>query len=390
MDLPFEIKTCISLLNSNHFECFVVGGAVRDALLNRDIHDYDLSTNAKPSEMHDVFKDYLVLDTGIKHGTITVVINHVHIEITTYRVETSYSDHRHPDEISFSNSLKEDCARRDLTINALAYHPTLGLQDYFHGVEDLKHHIIRTVGNPDERFNEDALRILRAIRFATQLNYVIDPLTSIAIMKHKDDLKLIAKERITEEFIKILSSEYPGKYLCEYKELFSVFIPNIYKLTQKQVSNIDSASNNLIVRLTLLAFYFGQEALNNLTLPNKTIATINLYIKYASLPYQTTYDLRYLLHVLGNDYIDYLSFKSSIDLSFDDALVQSKLDKIQNQHDCISLKQLAITGRDLQDLGITGPSIKETLESCLLKIMKDELSNTKKELLDYARTLNSL
>ncbi len=390
MDLPFEIKTCISLLNSNHFECFVVGGAVRDALLNRDIHDYDLSTNAKPSEMHDVFKDYLVLDTGIKHGTITVVINHVHIEITTYRVETSYSDHRHPDEVSFSNSLKEDCARRDLTINALAYHPTLGLQDYFHGVEDLKHHIIRTVGNPDERFNEDALRILRAIRFAAQLNYVIDPLTSIAIMKHKDDLKLIAKERITEEFIKILSSEYPGKYLYEYKELFSVFIPNINKLTQKQVSNIDSASNNLIVRLTLLAFYFGLEALNNLTLPNKTIATINLYIKCASLPYQSTYDLRYLLHVLGNDYRDYLSFKSSIDLSFDDALVQSKLDKIQNQHDCISLKQLAITGRDLQDLGITGPSIKETLESCLLKIMKDELSNTKKELLDYARKLNSL
>ncbi len=390
MDLPFEIKTCISLLNSNHFECFVVGGAVRDALLNRDIHDYDLSTNAKPSEMHDVFKDYLVLDTGIKHGTITVVINHVHIEITTYRVETSYSDHRHPDEVSFSNSLKEDCARRDLTINALAYHPTLGLQDYFHGVEDLKHHIIRTVGNPDERFNEDALRILRAIRFAAQLNYVIDPLTSIAIMKHKDDLKLIAKERITEEFIKILSSEYPGKYLYEYKELFSVFIPNINKLTQKQVSNIDSASNNLIVRLTLLAFYFGQEALNNLTLPNKTIATINLYIKYASLPYQTTYDLRYLLHVLGNDYINYLSFKSSIDLSFDDDLVQSKLDKIQNQHDCISLKQLAISGRDLQDLGITGPSIKETLESCLLEIMKDELSNTKKELLDYARKLNFL
>ncbi len=390
MDLPFEIKTCISLLNSNHFECFIVGGAVRDALLNRDIHDYDLSTNAKPSEMHDVFKDYLVLDTGIKHGTITVVINHIHIEITTYRVETSYRDHRHPDEVSFSNSLKEDCARRDLTINALAYHPTLGLQDYFHGVEDLKHHIIRTVGNPDERFNEDALRILRAIRFATQLNYVIDPLTSIAIMKHKEDLKLIAKERITEEFIKILSSEYSGKYLCEYKELFSVFIPNIYKLTQKQVSNIDSASNNLIVRLTLLAFYFGQEALNNLTLPNKTIATINLYIKYASLPYQTTYDLRYLLHVLGNDYINYLSFKSSIDLSFDDALVQSKLDKIQSKHDCISLKQLAISGRDLQDLGITGPSIKETLESCLLKIMKDELSNTKKELLDYARKLNSL
>ncbi len=390
MDLPFEIKTCISLLNSNHFECFVVGGAVRDALLNRDIHDYDLSTNAKPSEMHDVFKDYLVLDTGIKHGTITVVINHIHIEITTYRVETSYSDHRHPDEVSFSNNLKEDCARRDLTINALAYHPTLGLQDYFHGVEDLKHHIIRTVGNPDERFNEDALRILRAIRFATQLNYSIDSLTSIAILKHKDDLKLIAKERITEEFVKILSSEYPGKYLYEYKELFSVFILNINKLTQEQVSNIDSASNNLIVRLTLLAFYFGQEALNNLTLPNKTIATINLYIKYASLPYQTTYDLRYLLHVLGNDYINYLSFKSSIDLSFDDALVQSKLDKIQNQHDCISLKQLAISGRDLQDLGITGPSIKETLESCLLKIMKDELSNTKKELLDYARKLNSL
>lgn len=388
--LPVEIKTCIDLLNSNHFECFVVGGAVRDALLNRPVHDYDISTNAKPSDMHEVFKDYLVLDTGIKHGTVTVIINHVHIEVTTYRIETSYSDHRHPDKISFSNSLKEDCARRDLTINALAYHPDLGIQDFFHGIDDLNQHIVRTVGSPSERFNEDALRILRAIRFAAQLDFTINFSTTYAIMSHKEDLNLIAKERITEEFIKIMTSEKPGIYLYDYKELFAVFIPNMMSLTQNQATSIDTSKNNLIVRLSVLSFYLGIDSLKNLKLPNKTVSTINLFLKYANLPLNTTYDLRYLLYVLSETYNDYLSFKSIIEPTFNHKFIQHELTQIHQRNDCTSIKQLAITGKDLQDIGITGANIKETLVACLLKVMKEELTNNKKELLDYARKLNSL
>ena len=388
--LPDEIKTCIDLLNANHFECFVVGGAVRDAMLNRPVRDYDLSTNAKPNDMHKIFNQYLVLDTGIKHGTVTVIINHVHIEITTYRIETSYSDHRHPDKIAFSSSLKEDCARRDLTINALAYHPTLGLQDYFHGVDDLKHHIIRTVGDPIERFNEDALRILRAIRFAAQLDFKVDSNASNAIMSHKEDLNLIAKERITEEFIKIITSTKPGIYLYDYKELFDVFITNILSLTKKQATSIDTSINNLVVRLSILSFYLGIDSLNNLKLPNKTTSTIKLFLKYANLPLNSRYDLRYLLYVLSDTCNDYLSFKSIIDPTFNHELIQQELDKIHQRNDCTSIKELAITGKDLQDLGIHGSTIKETLEACLLKVIKEELTNTKKELLDYARKLNSL
>ncbi len=388
--LPDEIKTCIDLLNSNHFECFVVGGAVRDTLLNRPVHDYDISTNAKPSDMHKVFKDYLVLDTGIKHGTVTVIINHVHIEVTTYRIETSYSDHRHPDKISFSTSLKEDCARRDLTINALAYHPDLGIQDFFHGIDDLNHHIVRTVGSPSDRFNEDALRILRAIRFAAQLDFTIDSSTTYAIMSHKEDLKLIAKERITEEFIKIMTSEKPGIYLYDYKELFAVFIPNMMSLTQNQATSINTTKNNLIVRLSVLSFYRGTDSLKNLKLPNKTVSTINLFLKYANLSLNTTYDLRYLLYVLSDTCNNYLSFKSIIDPTFNHEFIQHELTQIHQKNDCTSIKQLAITGKDLQDININGSAIKETLVACLLKVMKEELTNNKKELLDYARKLNSL
>lgn len=385
--LPDEIKTCITLLNANHFECFVVGGAVRDALLHRENHDYDVSTNALPSQMHDVFKDYPVFDTGLKHGTVTVVINHVHIEITTYRIESNYSDHRHPDHVSFTSKLKDDCARRDLTINALAYHPTLGLQDFFFGIEDLNHHIIRTVGNPDERFHEDALRILRAIRFASQLDFRIDQVTSSSIISHANDLNYIAIERITEETNKIITSTCPGIIIYEYKTVFSVFLENMISISKEQCLSIDTSKNDLALRYAILGFYIGLDSIKNLRLPNQTMHIIQKLNTYANLPYDTSFDIRYLLYKLDENIEDYLEFKSIIDSNFDLSYIQKEIQNIQNHHECTSLKQLELTGKDLQHIGITGSSIKETLESCLLKVMHDELQNNKKELLDYARKL---
>lgn len=388
MCLPEEITTCIKLLNQNHYECFVVGGAVRDALLHRNIHDYDLSTNATPDEVHQVFHDYPVFDTGIQHGTVTVVINHIHIEITTYRKESNYSDHRHPDKITFTKSIQDDCARRDLTINAFAYHPDFGVQDFFHGLEDLHNKEINCVGNPDERFNEDALRILRALRFATELNFNISSSTARAIHQHKDDLKYIAIERITEEFNKILVSYNPGNTLYAFRDVLEVFIKDINILTKEDFLLLDTARNDLTLRYAVLFLKLNTNTLATLKLPNHTISDIKLLINHASLASNSIFDVRYLLYQLKDKYPIYLSFRKTVDSSFNLTNVQEMIKQIQLNHDCISLKQLAITGLDLQQIGLTGLKIKQALETCLLKVMKDELHNEKEELLSFCKSIN--
>lgn len=388
MCLPEEITTCIKLLNQNLYECFIVGGAVRDALLHRNIHDYDLSTNATPNEVHQVFQDYPVFDTGIQHGTVTVVINHIHIEITTYRKESNYSDHRHPDKITFTKNIQDDCARRDLTINAFAYHPDFGVQDFFHGLEDLHNKEINCVGNPDERFNEDALRILRALRFATELNFNISSSTAHAIHQHKNDLKYIAIERITEEFNKILVSYNPGNTLYAFRDVLEVFIKDINVLTKKDFLLLDTAKNDLVLRYAVLFLKLNTNTLVTLKLPNHTISDIKLLINHASLSSNSIFDVRYLLYQLKDKYPIYLSFRKTIDSSFNLTNVQDIIKQIQLNRDCISLKQLAITGLDLQQIGLTGSKIKQALETCLLKVMKDELHNEKEKLLSFCKSIN--
>ena len=204
MQFPSYVKTCMDLLTNSGYRCYIVGGAVRDSLLKREIFDYDLTTDALPDQMRFVFQHYKTIPTGIKHGTLTVVIENHPVEITTFRTDGTYQNHRHPSSITFTHSLKEDCARRDFTINALAYHPSTGICDFFGGQQDLKNQILRTVGNPNERFEEDALRILRALRFAAQLGFQIEPHTRQAIFAHAQDLFYISLERITEEFGKLI------------------------------------------------------------------------------------------------------------------------------------------------------------------------------------------
>ena len=357
-------------------------------MLHRNIHDYDLSTNATPNEVHQVFHDYPVFDTGIQHGTVTVVINHIHIEITTYRKESNYSDHRHPDKITFTKNIQDDCARRDLTINAFAYHPDFGVQDFFHGLEDLHNKEINCVGNPDERFNEDALRILRALRFATELNFNISSSTAHAIHQHKKDLKYIAIERITEEFNKILVSYNPGNTLYTFRDVLEVFIKDINVLIKEDFLLLDTAKNDLVLRYAVLFLKLNTNTLVTLKLPNHTISDIKLLINHASLPSNSIFDVRYLLYQLKDKYSIYLSFRKTIDSSFNLTAVEEMIEQIQQNHDCISLKQLTITGLDLQQIGLTGSKIKQALETCLLKVMKDELHNEKEELLSFCKSIN--
>ena len=204
MYLPDNVKKAISMLESEGFEAYAVGGCVRDSLLGKIPTDYDVTTSALPEETKQVFKNEHVIETGIKHGTVTVLIEHQPIEITTFRIDKDYSDNRHPEKVEFTRSLKEDLARRDFTVNALAYSEKTGIIDVFGGISDLEHGIIRTVGDADTRFSEDALRIMRALRFSSVLGVEIEEKTALSLHKNRGLLNNISEERLSSELNKLL------------------------------------------------------------------------------------------------------------------------------------------------------------------------------------------
>ena len=207
VEVPVDVKNIIETLEANGYEAFAVGGCVRDTLLLRVPGDWDITTSAKPEEVKALFSH--TIDTGIQHGTVTVMKNHVGYEVTTYRIDGEYEDARHPKEVIFTANLVEDLKRRDFTINAMAYNDRVGIVDEFCGMQDLEAKVIRCVGNPKERFSEDALRMLRAVRFAAQLGFTIDEETKDAIKELAPTLAKISKERIAVELVKILVSDHP-------------------------------------------------------------------------------------------------------------------------------------------------------------------------------------
>lgn len=220
-------ETAVTLLKSNGFEAFLIGGSVRDFIMDLPIGDIDITTNATPPQVKEVFKDFRVIETGIKHGTVTVLIDKEPLEITTYRSEGTYSDNRHPDSVEFSESLSDDVVRRDFTMNAIAYDFTEGFCDLVGGIDDINNKIIRCIGNAETRFREDALRILRALRFSSVLGFTIDENTKDAIHKCKDLLKNISAERIQVEFVKLICGKNAYTVLQEFSDVIAVFIPEI-------------------------------------------------------------------------------------------------------------------------------------------------------------------
>lgn len=209
--LPQGVEFVIYKLNKNNYEAFIVGGCVRDALLGIEPKDWDITTDALPDEIKDIFEK--TVDTGLKHGTVTVLTHNQAIEVTTFRIEGRYSDHRRPDKVIFTSSLEQDLERRDFTVNSIAYHPEKGIIDPFKGITDLKKSIIRAVGDADKRFEEDALRMLRALRFSVQLGFKIDTNTMNSIKNKNKLIDSISKERIRNELNNILLSANPSKFI---------------------------------------------------------------------------------------------------------------------------------------------------------------------------------
>ena len=259
ISMPGEVTTALNILNNNGFEAYIVGGCVRDSLLGVAPKDWDITTSAKPEEIIKCFKRYRTINTGLKHGTVTVVINRKQLEVTTYRIDGRYTDNRHPDSVLFTEKISHDLKRRDFTVNSLAYNQQ-GLIDLFGGAEDIKNKVIKCVGEPNERFNEDGLRILRALRFASVLDFDIDENTSFSIHRNKELLSNISKERISSEFSMLVTGVNYYNIMKGYRDVIEVFIPQVGKISEEDWDNILNSMNfayGVTLRLALILYKTG-------------------------------------------------------------------------------------------------------------------------------------
>lgn len=428
MYLPEAVKYIINKLESNGYEAYAVGGCVRDSILNRNPDDWDITTSAKPEVTKMLFEK--TFDTGIEHGTITVLIDNVGYEVTTYRIDGEYLDSRHPNDVEFTTSLKDDLLRRDFTINAMAYSHQKGLVDEFQGVEDLGDKIIRCVGNPYDRFSEDALRILRAIRFSAQLGFEIEEKTAEAIKALAPTLSCISAERIQVEIIKLLVSDNPDYINMAYElGVTAVILPEWDKMmeTQQETSThrysvgehtlkmMNFVGNNKVSRLTVLlhdvakplvstidnggvvAFKGHQEVgnkvsrgiLKRIKLDNKTIDMVCKLISVQDLRVESTESsVRKSINKIGIELYPFY-----LEMRYADIMAQSEYvrkmqlleweetkklhEKIINEGQCVSLKQLKLGGQELLQLGVTqGKQIGEILNALLDIVLEDNTLNT--------------
>lgn len=433
--IPEDALQIIDQLEQAGYEAYIVGGCVRDMIMGREPNDWDITTSAKPEQVKEVFNR--TYDTGIEHGTVTVILNKEHFEVTTYRIEGEYKDYRRPDKVSFVEDITEDLSRRDFTMNAIAYHPTRGFVDPYKGVEDIKRQVICSVRDARERFTEDALRILRGVRFSAVLGFEIDANTLDGIIDCKKLLKHISKERIRDEFLKICISDRPTHIEELYKlELLEYILPeflvlfetsqnnphHIYNVGEHTLEAMRVSPKDQIVRLAILLHDIGKpntkttdckgidhfynhpevgaeiakKVLRELRLDNNTIRDVSALVK------QHDYHLKYKIspisikHVLKE--IDSELFDKLLIVQEADSRAQNpdklppKLKAIQTaksiknniiqNNECYKLSMLALTGAELIEVGIPkGKLIGEKLNELLEYAIKNPDKNTKEALL---------
>lgn len=392
INLPDEVKKTLNILINNGFEAYAVGGCVRDSIMGKSPSDWDITTSATPDEISSCFSGYRLIETGIKHGTITVIINKMQIEITTYRIDGKYSDNRRPDDVLFTDSIEFDLKRRDFTINALAYNGN-EIIDLFGGINDIDKKTIKCVGDPDERFNEDGLRILRALRFASVLNFETEKNTSESICKNKYLLNNISMERINTEFNKLLMGDNYQRTILEYRDVIEVFIPELSKISLEELKyrlNAMSSLNSLIFRLSVLLYKIEGPGsiLMRLKYDNATIKSVKLLTSNIDGKiYPEFVNVKKWLYSIN--YVNLYNFiqikKALFESEYEELL---KVEKIMNEiietNQCYSLKTLAINGQDLIALGIPkGRNIGEVLNEVLNKVIEGELENNKDSLHNY-------
>ncbi len=439
INIPSQVEFIIQKLTAMGYEAYLVGGCVRDSILGLSPNDWDITTSALPDEIKSTLNDCKLIETGVKHGTITALIDQVPVEVTTYRVDGKYSDNRHPDEVRFTHSLKEDLARRDFTINALAYNHSDGMIDCFGGAEDILNKQIRCVGDPTLRFQEDGLRILRALRFSSVLSFTIEKNTSASVLKSCDLLDNIARERINCEFTKLLCGKKAENVLRDYRLVIEQFLPEIspmagfeqhnpyhiydvWEHTLKSVGNIEATP---VLRLTMLLHDIGkpycytqdekgvghfyghgekstemaQKILERLKYDSVTIDTVTELVKLHDLPLSAEEKLiRHRLNQLGQKKLRLLLKVKAADAKAQNPIYGSRLgelheietvvDDIIARSLCFSLKDLQVDGADIISLGIPkGPQIGRMLSALLDAVIDGKCKNQFSDLMSYAQAM---
>ncbi|MBQ4397760.1 MAG: HD domain-containing protein [Clostridia bacterium] len=431
--IPDNVLCVMKKLRNSGYESFVVGGCVRDALLGKTPKDYDITTNALPLQVKTLFAQngFRVIETGLRHGTVTVLSNGTPVEVTTYRIDGAYSDGRHPDSVTFSDGIADDLSRRDFTINAMAYSPDAGFVDLFGGAEDLKNKRICCVGNPQKRFEEDALRMLRALRFSSVLGFAIAPETSDQIHRQKHLLEHLAKERITAEFLGLLCGQNASGVMREYRDIIAEILPpiapmfgfaqhnlhhdaDVWEHTLRVVDAVPS--DDIVLRLAALlhdvgkphcftadadgvGHFYGHPAISAdiceqifsryLRTDKKTASRVTLLVKSHDEPLLppsrrilhrrlTKYGeevLRQLLALHRADVIGQApAYRGRLD-ELDEA--ERILDTLVQENACMRIGDLALNGRDLQNMGVApGPPIGALLRALLSEVCDGVTPNT--------------
>ncbi len=391
--IPAPAEEILTKLNENGYEAYVVGGCVRDMILGREPGDWDITTSALPEQVKQVFRR--TVDTGIQHGTVTVMMGDEGYEVTTYRIDGEYADGRHPDSVTFTPSLTEDLKRRDFTVNAMAYNGNTGLVDEFGGMEDLGRGIIRCVGEPMDRFSEDALRILRAIRFSAQLGFAIEGRTYEAIRAIAPNMVHVSKERIQAELTKLLLSPHPGHISMVYETGISPYVSETFHKVPLLGMPSVPAQVPPVRHMRWAAFLrkcMPDEAvkiLKDLKLDNDTINRVRTLISWQDYGLgPDKYSIRIAMSRMEPDlFDDLLEFRMCLseagarqDLGHTALLV----DEIRRAGDCISLKTLAVGGNDIIKAGIRpGREVGLTLARLLEMVLEDPARNTKEYLLQH-------
>ncbi|MBQ3587232.1 MAG: HD domain-containing protein [Oscillospiraceae bacterium] len=441
MNIPVQAQKVLKMLNSAGYEAWLVGGSVRDGIMGLPMGDTDITTNALPQQTMEVFAGYRVIETGLKHGTVTVVLDHHHTEITTYRTDSTYSDSRHPDSVSFTASLREDCARRDFTMNAVCYNPDYGIVDYYGGAEDIRNKIIRCVGDPSARFREDALRILRAVRFASVLGFEIEENTKKAVFDCAHLLKNISAERIYTELLKLLCGKNVKQVLLDYADVLGVFMPeilplkgfdqrnyhHIYDVLEHTAVAVQAAPAHPQLRLAALLHDFGKPAvfsvdekgvghfyghgevsydiakaiLRRLKVSNEEYRLVSTLVRYHDTHIEHTEKaVRRRLNRYGPDTLRLLMQLKRADnrgqniRDFDRTAEYDRLERLIareiEKQSCFSLKQLAVNGTDLMAIGLPRSSqLGRILNALLEMVINGDLPNEKEILLAEAGRLYS-
>lgn len=383
-NIPDYVKIVMERLFSAGESVYIVGGSVRDALLNKDAHDFDLTSSALPERVIELFSDMRVIPTGLSHGTVTVVSDGHPLEITTFRVDGEYRDMRHPEEVIYTKRIEEDLSRRDFTVNAMAYNQREGLVDVFFGISDLDNKIIRTVRDPYERFNEDALRIMRAFRFSAQLGFTIEESTLKAAAELSEKLTLISKERILSEFIKLICSPYPQKPLKLMRDLG--VMKYIFDGYQPSDIAIDSLALSEPDELLRLALFFSDASadlarleLSRLKASNKQKSASSI-VDVQKNAISSRKELAKLRASIGD--LAFIALKSSVLLGYSP---ESSL-AFLNDKTPSSISELAIGGNDLISLGYEGREIGKLLSRLLDAVIDDPSLNTREKLIDICRS----